>query len=506
MEEPLNVKMYPTTDCKEVVDEIEKEYWGSNGINDATRKFNAWYVEKYNKDLDKILDTFDSISQALIVYGRKRHEHLVQKGTRFGVIYIDVNRHDFSLKIPAEYIQISPFGGTYAALNEKYKWGIPSAKWSVPFEFDDIIAPHNWFYIVKSNGLWGIYDSRTKEVNLSLEYDEIKEPTNNFYPVKYKGKWGLYYSNRKEMAIEPMYDDASIISEGLWAVKQDGKWGFVDFLNNIVVPFEYAWVDNYNNGYAHASKSEWMDYYDEALFENELLLDHQGRIVYFNNPEFYDNNNRQGIKIKKSFSEHMEYYYVVDRNDNVVIPQNKYRYIGKYSEGLFAASLDGETLGYIDIEENVIIPFDYQAERYHNGWDDTDSFHWGIVGVRTNRIKYSRECIIINQKNQKVFPYSFHCESLKYENGYFSNSWKIGEMFKKNNIGLIDIVNSNMGKDMSYLIKTEEEIEKDRERERRLREEEEPYQWTEEDAWDAMTDGMYGDYPGGDVDYERFGF
>lgn len=32
------------------------------------------------------------------------------------------------------------------------------------------------------------------------------------------------------------------------------------------------------------------------------------------------------------------------------------------------------------------------------------------------------------------------------------------------------------------------------------------HEWSEEDVWDAMTDGMYGDYPGGDVDYEKFGF
>ena len=30
--------------------------------------------------------------------------------------------------------------------------------------------------------------------------------------------------------------------------------------------------------------------------------------------------------------------------------------------------------------------------------------------------------------------------------------------------------------------------------------------YTEEDTWDAMTDGMYGDYPGGDIDYEVMGF
>ena len=32
------------------------------------------------------------------------------------------------------------------------------------------------------------------------------------------------------------------------------------------------------------------------------------------------------------------------------------------------------------------------------------------------------------------------------------------------------------------------------------------YDWTDEDAWDAMTDGMYGDYPGPGWDPECFGF
>lgn len=32
------------------------------------------------------------------------------------------------------------------------------------------------------------------------------------------------------------------------------------------------------------------------------------------------------------------------------------------------------------------------------------------------------------------------------------------------------------------------------------------YEWTDEDAWDAMTDGMYGDYPGSGWDPEAFGF
>jgi hypothetical protein len=41
---------------------------------------------------------------------------------------------------------------------------------------------------------------------------------------------------------------------------------------------------------------------------------------------------------------------------------------------------------------------------------------------------------------------------------------------------------------------------------KRRYEDQEPYEWTAEDTWDAMTDGMYGDYPGGDIDYEVLGF
>lgn len=32
------------------------------------------------------------------------------------------------------------------------------------------------------------------------------------------------------------------------------------------------------------------------------------------------------------------------------------------------------------------------------------------------------------------------------------------------------------------------------------------YQWTDEDTWDAMTDGQYGDYPGSNWDSEIFGY
>jgi hypothetical protein len=32
--------------------------------------------------------------------------------------------------------------------------------------------------------------------------------------------------------------------------------------------------------------------------------------------------------------------------------------------------------------------------------------------------------------------------------------------------------------------------------------EDEGYEWTEEDSWDALTDGMYGDMPSNPMDYD----
>ena len=79
----------------------------------------------------------------------------------------------------------------YIALNENFKWGIPKTI--------------NWF---KSNEI------------VPFEFDDINSPTEYFFPVKFQGKWGLYYALKQEMVIEPQYEDAIGLSEGLFAVKK----------------------------------------------------------------------------------------------------------------------------------------------------------------------------------------------------------------------------------------------------------------------------------------------
>lgn len=471
----LNVSMYPVKGSKEIFNEIKSEYQAKYGfINKA-----------YDKALEEWLFQFDYLSHALVIGNYRTEYHLVQKGTRFGVFSSTISPFS-DIHIPVvEYLQVVPIdlGNNryeFIAMDENFKWGVIGKRFS--FNFDDI--------------------------NL---------PTGGLYPVKLQGKWGLYYLEENTMVIEPQYEDASILSEGLWGVKKNGKWGFVDIFNNVAIPFEYAEVSDFSFGYAKVLKSSCSE---DGDF---VLLNHYGKEVFFQKKQLIDSDYRSNIRIMLKNG----YYYAIGPDNDILIPPNKYRYLGKYSEGLLAASLDGRTYGYIDINEDVAISFQY---KFFSRWSidiRPHNFSFGFacvqLGSRYDRvireilhvrdilhIDEDDEAILINYNEEQVFPYSFKsADRLAFRDGFFElnhNNLSFGDRFKQREyISLCDLIKCKQGKDISDLIRTDAEVVAIKKR-RREEEEEDSYEWTMEDAWDAMTDGMYGDYPGGDVDYEVFGF
>lgn len=462
----INVTLYSSKGNQEIIDEIKDEYIrGGHNLSFVQPR------EKFYENLAERLEQFDHISHALKIGDRQTLMHLVQKGTKFGIF----SGVDLSFVVSIEYLQIIPLdlgtgnGIQFMAMNDDFKWGIP-----------------------KKNSPW----DKEKEI-LPFEFDDINTPTDNYYPVKYQGKWGLFFSLKKEMVIEPQYEDSLVISEGLWGVKKDGAWGFVDIFNNNIIPFKYDKISNFCVGYTLVYTNS----------NTSIILNHIGKETLFKNKKLIDNDYRRKIKVQESYNNGNRYYYVVGPDNDILIPQNKYIYLGTYCEGLLAASLDGKTYGYIDINEEIVIPFQFQLERYPSSFYER-TFHWGMSCVKLNNKQYSREHILINHSNKQIFPYTFQCDYLNYKNGYWGPSgWSsIGDRFKRNVIHIYDLIIYNLGKDMSHLIRTDAEIEIEKKRRKHLREMEGPYEWTEEDTWDAMTDGMYGDYPGGDIDYELLGY
>lgn len=462
----LNVQLFSTKDCQDIIDEIKDEYIrGGHDLRFVQPR------ERFFQSLKSQFEKFDFISHSLVINGSTFATHLVQKGTRFGLFC----GYDISIEWPIEFLQIKQQGenGWLMALNENLKWGIPKRK--------------GW-------------DGKTEII--PFEFEDINACTGCYYPVKIKGKWGIYHEFKNEMVIEPQYDDAQRLCEGLWAVSKNGKWGFVDIFNDVIIPFEYDSVSNFINGYTHVVKSVDVNNNDN------FILDHNGKETSFRHEQLLDDQYRGKIKVGTSYVSDTNYYYAVGPENEILTPKNKYRYLGVYSEGLFAASLDGETYGYIDINENIVIPFIYKLERYiSSSWKN--GFQWGIICVRLNE-GYGQDWIIINHNNEQIFPYFLHDVSdIKFEHGSFGSCGGfggIGDRFKSISINIYDLINYKRGKDMSYLIRTNEEINQEKQRKKNAYRNQEPYEWTEEDTWDAMTDGMYGDYPGGDVDYEVLGF
>ena len=89
--ELLNVKMHSIKDCQEVIDEI---------VNEHFSKLSFWYFsekEKFINELNEKLEQFDSISNALKIGERQTRFHLVQKGTRFGII------SEYNISVPIEF-------------------------------------------------------------------------------------------------------------------------------------------------------------------------------------------------------------------------------------------------------------------------------------------------------------------------------------------------------------------------------------------------------------------
>lgn len=135
----------------------------------------------------------------------------------------------------------------------------------------------------------------------------------------------------------------------------------------------------------------------------------------------------------------------INENNDDIIPY-EYDEVHAFSDGL-AAVRKGDLFGYIDYNNNVVIDFQFV---------EAGSFSEGIAKYNNN-------------------PFDRHSEPIDY--GYISKDGIYCDRnYKWRNID--DAYDYDRSNRINY----------------------------EEETWDAMTDGMYGDYPGSGVDYDTIGF
>jgi len=90
----------------------------------------------------------------------------------------------------------------------------------IPFEFENIQAKDDEYYIANKNGKVGI--TTEESVILEYNYDSIRE-ADGIYFIKKDGKIGIFNTENKEV-IEPKYDMALPVSENKLSPSVTTSW------------------------------------------------------------------------------------------------------------------------------------------------------------------------------------------------------------------------------------------------------------------------------------------
>lgn len=210
-------------------------------------------------------------------------------------------------------------------LKTEYLNGVIDTKGNtiVPFEFDNINmeSSNKGLFIVQKDKKWGIHNSKL----------------NKTYEPKFKSK---------------KYEESAMFkvsfSDGLCPFANGDKWGFIDEKMNIIIPFKYDQVLNFQNDFVKVRKKrKWG------------VLDKKGNIII---PVKYQN-----IKVlRNSFFivNHNEKSAVLDKKGNIIIPF-KYKYIRDFNHDS-AIVYNNKYWGVINLKDEIIIKFKYDHIEFKN--------------------------------------------------------------------------------------------------------------------------------------------
>lgn len=293
------------------------------------------------------------------------------------------------------------------------KWGMytKDGKTIIPFEYEEIEEIHRNMIKVRRQGYWGVLDLNGNEV-IPCKYSEMGDLKEERIKVcDTWGKWG--YINFKGKAIIPLkynqigdfedgivkaykdncwgcldeHDETLISSEmllsnGLFKGEKWGKWGVYSDEEHVLIPFEYDYIDDFENGKIFVTKNGIPGYLDEngevlsmspyklsnGYVRKEKLGKYgvcapDGNIVI---PFEYDGiedfvNGR--IKVCKKSEQHEQTLWGILNDKGEVIIPCEYDQLGSFENGkIIAAKLGQEEemrWGCLDYEGNVILPFWY---------------------------------------------------------------------------------------------------------------------------------------------------
>lgn len=404
----FDIKMYPVMEHPIVLEALS---YGVNYYDVFLKTFKEW------KYIDFISEKIDN-----------EELYIFQKGTRFGLLSYC---NELKILLYPDYVKIIPSSNYFFVCTCDFKWGLIKKN-----TIADIFAE-------------GVLDYSFEEI-LPFEYEDIRILGNGICAVKNEKGYQFFCLHSKKKLEQIYYRDVRRFSEGLCPVMSDKKlWGYANLLGECVIPCIYKGVRPFRNGIASVRNET-----------DTFNINKYGRTVEYDivEADIFDDPR------------HFEPTDIIIFMGNVKehISNDKYKFIGVFSEGLIAVSTDGYDLGFIDIKGNIVIPFTRRKSCY-NFESELPYFTNGIVFVSDCERR-----TIMDYNGRILFPYYYiDNKELSKEIFYFHDGVHFGHErsnsdnivpLKSNFIDCSDFYNYVHRYDMSYIIKNDDEIEEEKRR------------------------------------------
>jgi len=237
-----------------------------------------------------------------------------------------------------------------------------------------------------------------------FEYDDAFPFSDSLALIKLNDKFG-FINFEKKVIIEVKYNEALSFSEDLAAVKIDSLWGYINKKNQVVIPFKYYKANQFKNGIAKVYLNQMtscdIDKQGNQLDNSEYNLSFE-ELINEMQKEFddYRDNKKYEFYNGLALQEKAGKFGYIDVNENIIIPC-KYEKASRFSES-YAAVCINHKFGFIDKSDNEIIKFQYQ---------DAVSFSESLAKVQLNN-KWG----FIDKTGITVIPFEYE-QAVSFKNG-----------------------------------------------------------------------------------------
>ena len=332
-----------------------------------------------------------------------------------------------------------------------------------------------------SEGYWGFKDSITKKIHIEPVYEYANEFEKGYACVIFKGKYGVidkdnnfiippiydylgdlydgafevydekdnrfviditgsvflkskesdglygYVDYDENVVIPFQYENAADFSEGLAAVKKNGKWGYINKKGEVVIPFRWGHADLFSEGFAAVKR---ISYYKEKWSESK----HKMVREYF----YKDNIDDVPDDVETWKNREMAIGYINKKGEILEphLPDEEVflTFAEPFSEGRACINCyhsewynEHDRAFYIDTEGNIV----FEVEDVNSGIH-YHPFSCGRAAVSA----YLRGWGYIDRDGKLVIPYQYQ-EIVGFDEMEFNNGYAI---VKRNNLyGCIDV-------------------------------------------------------------------